>query len=161
MNTVQIDSSNPDLLKPYEPKLLQNGKHLFEVGTALAITPCKPPSENSMITLEARCQDEDECKGTIVYERFVFIANIQTAGQQKSKEITEGRLAQFTIACGVLDEAQIKAGEAIPLDDFLSRKFEAITKVVSGKDQAGNAQQQNSIARFLFEPAKETAEATS
>jgi len=163
-NTVSIDNSNPDLFKPYEPKLLQNGKHLFEVGTALAITPCKAPSENSMITLEARCQDEGECKGTIVYERFVFIANIQTSGQQTSKEITEGRLAQFAVACGVMTEAQIKAGEAIPLDEFLGRRFEAITKVVSGKDQSGNARQQNSIARFLFEPEKakeETAKVTA
>ncbi|KKM79759.1 hypothetical protein LCGC14_1346630 [marine sediment metagenome] len=132
-NTVSIDNSNPDLFKPYEPKLLQNGKHLFEVGTALAITPCKAPSENSMITLEAKCQDEDEFKGETVWERFIFIKDIQTPGQQKSKEITEGRLAQFAVACGVMTEAQIKAGEPIPLDEFLGRKFEAISKVVAGK----------------------------
>ena len=160
-NTVQIDSSNPDLFKEYKPKLLPNGKHLFEVGTSLAVVPCKEPSENSMITLEAKCQDEDEFKGETVWERFVFIKNIQTSGQQKSKEITEGRLAQFAVACGVMTEAQIRAGENIPLDEFLGRKFEAITKIVPGKDQSGHACQQNSIARFLFEPAEETAEATA
>lgn len=155
MTSLSVDTSNEDLFKPYEPKLLPNGKHTFEVANNLAVTKAKPPSENSIIKIEARCVDNDDNKGAVVFENIVIIADASTEKGMKSKKINEGRLAQFTVACGVLTEEQIKAGESIPLDQFAEKQFEAISKQRSSTDpNTGQTRLQNGISRYLFEPAK-------
>jgi len=155
MVLVNVDTSNKDLLKPYEPKLLPNGKHLFEVANDLVVSQAKPPSPNQIIKVELRCQDEDDNKGAVVFDNIVLIADDSTTSGKKAKEINEGRIAQFALACGVLTEEQIKAGEGLPLEQFVGRRGEAITKVESSKDANTQQIRQNSkISRYLFEIAK-------
>jgi len=153
MSTVEIDVGNEDLFTPYQPPILANGKHLFEVANDLCLEPSKSAgSSNLVIKVELRCQDEGEDKGKPVYDHFVIISDATSEKSQKAKRINEGRLAQFSVACGVQTQEQIKAGEPIPLDQFAGRRCEAITKMESSTDPATQRVQQSSkISRYLFE----------
>ena len=159
MSTVKIDTTNEDLFKPYAPPILKNGKHLFEVANDLCVQPTdSPDSSNLVIKVELRCQDEDDDKGKPVYDNIVIIADATTEKGQKAKEINEARLAQFTVACGVLTQEQIKAGEDIPLERFKGQRCDAITKIeTSTNPNTGQQQQASKISRYLFEGEEETS----
>jgi len=152
MGLVEIDTSNEDLFKPYEFKVLPKGKHRFEVANDLVVEPAKS-SDNNVIKVELRCQDEDENKGSVVFDTFVLIENPQTEKHRKSRQINQGRLAQFAVACGVRTKEEIESGKGIPLDEFKGKICDAITRIVPYKDpNTGEAKQSAKIARYLFEP---------
>lgn len=154
MGTVEVDLGNPDLFKPYEFKVLPAGKHLLEVANELVVAAAAPPSENNVVKVELRCQDEDENKGTVVFENFTLISNPQSEKEITSQKINQGRLAQFTVACGVKTQAEIEAGSGIPLEEFKGKRCEAIIKIESYKDQKTQEDRQRAkVVRYLFEPA--------
>ena len=165
MSLITIDVSSPeDLFKAPEFKLLPKGKHLFEVANELVVEKAKS-SDNQVIQVEAVCQDEDENKGTHVWDCFVIITNPTSDKQRKAKSINQARLCQFAVACGVRTKEQIENGEGIPLDEFKGVQFEAITKIISQKDpndldSEGNPieKQRAKISRYLFEDDSESSE---
>ena len=155
MSLVEIDTGNPDLFKTFEFKVLMPGKHLFEVANDLIVEPAQS-SENSVIKVEARCQDEDDGKGAVVWDNFTIIKDAKTEKEIKSKEINQGRLSQFAVACGVRTQQEIRDGKGIPLEGFKGKMFDAITKIEPYKDK--NTQEDKTrtkIVRFLFEPETE------
>ena len=153
MGTIEVDLGNPDLFKPFKFKAMPKGKHLFEVENDLEVTPSgNPESENLVIKCVFVCQDEDENKGSKIWENFVLIVNPVTDGQIKAKKIHQANLCQFAVACGVLTQDEIESGAGIPLEEFKGKRFDAITKVENSKDEAGNDRQNTKIARYLFEP---------
>ena len=151
MGIVTIDSNDEDLFKEYKPPILANGKHLFEVAKPLSIEPCGDKG-NSRISIELRCQDEGEDKGKPVFENIIIIADSSTERGLKAKRINEARLAQFTVACGVLTQEQIRAGEDIPLEAFVGTRCYGITKVENSTDpNTGKTKQSSKISRYIFE----------
>ncbi len=159
MVMINVDTSDPDLTKPYEPKVVPPGQHTFVVANDVKVVPSKKTPENSVIGVELRCQDEGEFKGTPVYDYIVLIANPTNDGQEKAKKINEGRLAQLSISLGVKKESEFKAGDGnIPLEQFKGCICTAITKVVQREYPEGskNFTPQANVQRYLFEP-EETA----
>lgn len=151
MGLVEVDTGNPDLFKPYEFKVLPAGKHLLEVANDLVVAAAAPPSPNSVVKVELRCQDEDENKGTVVWENFTIIAAPQSEKERTSQKINQGRLAQFAVACGVKTQAEIEGGSGIPLEPFKGARCDAITRVESYKDP--NTQESKTrakVGRYLF-----------
>ncbi len=148
---IDVDVSNPDLFVAYELKILPPGKHLFEVGNNVEVVPCASPSENSKFVVEAICQDEDENKGTKVFDNFVLIKNPTTDGHQKAIKINQGRLCQLAVACGVRTKEDIMGGKGVSLEELKGCTFEAITKIVSYIDKQGQSKQKAEIVKYLFE----------
>lgn len=160
MGLVEVDVGNPDLFKAYEARILPKGPHLFEVANDLIVEPAKS-SDNNIINVELRCQDEDENKSTPVWDIFTLVTNAQGEKAIKSKAINEARLAQFAVACGVRTQAQIEAGEGIPLHEFKGCRCNAITKVEikpdpTTLDEEGQPVQRKRarIVRYVFEEGK-------
>ena len=158
-NLINITVDEPeDLFKAPEYKVLPAGVHLFCVGNSLAVEVVES-SGNDIIKLQARCQDEDENKGTVVFHNFVFIKNPTTDGQRKSIQINNAQLAQFAVACGVSTVDQVKAGEDFDLDDFGEESFFKAETVVKSEetrelndDGTKKKAPKASIKKFLFEP---------
>ena len=160
---ITVDDSDA-LFKAPEYKFLPAGVHLFLVGNGPLAVEVVESSGNDIIKLQARCQDDDENKGTVVFHNFVFIKDPQTDGQRKSVEINNAQLAQFTAACGIATVDEIKAGTKFDLDDFTAETFFRAETVVKNEnvfpeelDEDGKPKKapKASIKRFLFEPVKE------
>lgn len=156
MTLISINSNQGEDLFKNEFPVLPAGKHLFVVANDLAITQSQ--SGKDMIKLEARCQDENENKGMPVFENFLIINTPTNDKEEKSKEINDKALAQFTVACGVLTQAQIAKGEQFDLASFKGKMFEAETKVTleavypQELDAEGKPKkaQRASIKKYLF-----------
>ncbi len=153
MSLVEIDTgSGDDLFAPPTFQQLTPGKHLFEVANDLVVEEVKKAeSDNNVINLEAVCQDEDENKGRKVWDRVLIISDNTTEKGQIAQKINQAKLCQFTVACGVLTQDQIKSGSKIPLDEFKGKRFEAITKQGTYKDTSGAEKTKSEIVRYLFD----------
>ncbi len=132
---LKVDTSNPDLFVEYKVKVLTPGLHTFEVANEVKVEKCKEPSINSMINIEAVCQDEDEFKGSKVYDRILILANPQTDGQLKSKAINEAQLVQLMMACGIMTQDEVEAGADIELKLLKGNTFEATTTIGESVNQ--------------------------
>ncbi len=152
MGILEIDTGNPDLFKPFEFKTLPKGKHLFEVANDLIVEPASK-SDNNVVKVELVCQDEDDNKGTRVFDTFTIITDTSTDKGRKAQAINQGRLSQFAVACGVKTQAEIREGSGIPLEEFKGKCCEAITKVVPYTDPATQeSKTKGQIVKYLFEP---------
>ncbi len=132
---LKVDISNPDLFVEYKVKVLTPGLHTFEVANDLKVEKCKEPSVNSMVNIEAVCQDEGEFKGSKVFDRILILANPKTEGQMKSKAINEARLVQMMMACGVMTQEEVEAGADIELELVKGSTFQATTTVGESVNQ--------------------------
>jgi len=150
MSMINVDTTNEDLFKPYEFKLMPNGKHSFEVANDLELVPSQS-SHNLVIKVELRCAEEGEFKGAVVFDNFTIVKDPQTDKQRASKKINESRLSQFAVACGVCSEKEINATGQIPLELFKGRVCDAIVGTASYTDpNSQEARQKNKISRYLF-----------
>ena len=162
---INITVDEPDeLFKAPEYKVLPAGVHLFCVGNGPLSLDVVEDSGNDIIKLQARCQDDDESKGTVVFHNFVFIKNPENDGQRRSIDINNAQLAQFTAACEVATIEEIKAGAKFDLEDFTEETFFKAETVIKNEDVFPADLDENgknkkapkaSIKRFLFEPGKE------
>ena len=148
---IEVDVTNPDLFVPYEYKVLPPGKHLFEVGEDVVVGPCAAPSKNEKFTVVAVCQDEDENKGTKVFDNFVLIKNPTTEGQRTAIKINQSRLCQLVVACGILTQEDIMGGAQIDLTALRGCTFDAVTKVGSYKKDNETIPKAE-IVKYLFQP---------
>lgn len=156
MGLVQIDTGNPDLFEPPVFKQLTPGKHLFEVVNDLVVeATAKADSKNNIVKMEAVCQDEDENKGRKVWDNFLIVEDVTTEKGQMSRKINQAKLCQFTVACGVRTQENIKTNGDIPLDEFKGKRFEAITKQTSYINAAGEKKDKSEIVRYLFDTTTE------
>lgn len=168
MPLIKITADDPEeLFKAPEFPVLPAGKHLFLVANQMELKDSKDGIP--MLPIEARCQDEDDNKGMVVFDNFMLYTSI-TANTDKlimAKKINDAALAQFVCACGVKTEAQIKAGEEFDIDDINGKYFNAIT-VVRGEniypeelDDYGKPKKapRASIKKYLV--PEEAAEATA
>ena len=129
MGLIKIESETPeDLFKPMEFPVLPQGKHLFIVANKLEITVVEE-SGNDLIKLEARCQDEDDNKGTVVFDNFIIVKDPQTDKHRKGQKMHQAKFAQFVAACGVATPEEIAAGVEFDLDDFEGKVFQAVSRV--------------------------------
>lgn len=131
MALISIQSECPeDLFKPPEYPVLPAGQHVFVVANELEVTAVSDPgSTNQIIKLEARCQDDDENKGIVVFDNFVLINNPTTSKQELGKKINDARLAQFAAACAVATQEEIAQGAEFDLSDFKEKFFAAVSAV--------------------------------
>lgn len=151
MTIVNIDSNQPDLLKPFEFKLLPKGTYLFEVANDLIVEQCAS-SQNQIIKVENVCLDEGEWKGTKVFENFIIMVEPTTEKQLKGKAINEAKLAQFAVATGVANANDLDALSSLDLDSFKGTTFKAMVGVASYQNQQTNeTKQKNVITRYLFD----------
>ncbi len=148
---LKVDTENPDLFVEYKVKILPPGLHTFEVANALKVEACSGDSVNQKIEIELRSMDEDENKGALVYDRILLMTNPQTEGQHKAKAIHEAKLAQFTIACGILSQEDIASGIDIELDNFQGATCQATTGIGSYKNKDGQDKQKTTIENYKFQ----------
>lgn len=162
MGLVSVDTSNPDLLKPFEFKLLPNGKHSFEVANDLKVEDSKS-SANKVIKVELRCNEEGEFKGTAVFDIFIIMVDPQGEKGLKAKKIQEGKMAQFALACGVTTKDELEETGEVPLELCKGCFVEAVigTKANSYKDPNTDeliTRDKNTIVKYLFDAGDEKTE---
>ena len=149
-------TESEDLFAPPEFPVLSPGRHTFVVANDLKVET-KEETGNGVIKVEARCQDEDENKGIPVFDNIVIINNPMKDKDFTAKSIHDKKLAQFTVACGVLTKEQVEAGEGINLAEFKDKMFLAVSGVETQKYQ-GRDVKRSCISRYLFEPDDTGAE---
>jgi hypothetical protein len=162
MDTIKVDTSNPDLFKPPEFPILPAGIHTFAVSELSDFESAKE-GMNLVCKLEATCQDEEpaENKGVKVFENFVLITEPSTSKQVTAKKLNEQRMAQFCLACGVTTKDQIEATGELPIKACSGQFFKAQTGTRLDKyhkEQTGETRQQSYIKKYLFEDSEEATE---
>lgn len=148
MGLVSIDMSNPEAL--YEQRrLIPNGKYVFEIAKELVVTPCNEPSTNSKVEIELRCQDDGPCKGAVVFDRIILVPPENTSAKANTtRKINNGKMAQLTLAAGVMTKAEIAASNGqIPLDAF---KGKAVSAQIRTAPAQGVYDAKNDVSRYLF-----------
>lgn len=164
MSLIKITPDDPEeLFKPPEFPVLPAGDHLFLVANSLEITQSSGEIPKNMIMLEARCQDDDENKGMVVFDCFLLIDQATDDKSVTSKKIHDAKFAQFICACGVSNQEDLKAGKEFDFADCNGKFFNATTKVALepvypseiGEDGKPIKAPKASIKRYLFEPKKE------
>lgn len=124
MPLINITAEDPEeLFKAPEFPVLPAGKHLFLVANQIEIADSS--TGIPMIKLEARCQDEDENKGMVVFDNFLLYKSAITDNEITSKKINDAAFAQFVAACGLKTPEQIKAGEQFDTEDLNGKYFDA------------------------------------
>ena len=160
MGLIKITPENPeDLFKPVEFPVLPAGKHFFLVANELEITQTSGDDPKNMVKLEARCQDDNENKGMVVFDNFLLIESPTTDKEATAKKIHDAKLAQFVCACGVMTQEDLKAGKEFDLADCNGKFFTAESKVSLEPiyppelDEAGKPKkaQRASIKKYLFD----------
>jgi len=148
--TVKVDTTNPDLFKPPEFPVLAPGVHTFAVSKISSWEDSKSEGNNKVKSLEFRCQDEDESKGLVVFERFVLIDPSDTSDKAaKARKINQQSMTTFCLACGVTTKEEVMATGELPIDRCLDAFFKAETKVVSSTYQ-GETRKRAEIKRYLY-----------
>jgi len=169
MMLIKITAEDPEeLFKAPEFPVLPAGKHLFLVANQMEITQTNTDPPKDQIRLEARCQDDDESKGMVVFDGFLLYKDAITDKEITSKKINDAALAQFVCACGVLTVDQMKAGEEFDIEDLNGKFFNAESVVrlenvyPEELDENGKPKKapKASIKKYLV-PAEEAAEATT
>lgn len=164
MSLIKITPDDPeDLSKPPEFPVLPAGNHLFLVANALEITQSQGDDPKNMIMLEARCQDDSEDKGMVVFDCFLLIDQATDEKSATSKKIHDAKFAQFVCACGVSTMEDLKAGKEFDFSDCNGKFFNAETKVSlvdvypQELDENGKAKKapRASIKKYLFEGKEE------
>lgn len=164
MTLVKITTENPeDLFKAPEFPVLPAGNHLFLVSNQMEIVQTSGDVPKDMLKIEARCEDDTQDKGTVVFDNILLINSATTDKEITSKKIHDAKLAQFVAACGVLTPDQIKAGVEFDIDDLNGKHFNAESVVRSEPvypqelDEAGKPKKgpRASIKRYLV--TEETA----
>jgi len=153
METLKVDTSNPDLFKPPEFTPLTPGIHLFVVTSMTDPEPSKTEgSSNLVIKMEARCQDEDsQDKGRAIFENFVLVENPTNPKEVTTQKINEQKMVQFCLACGLTTKSQIEETGVIPnLQNSVGNYFKASTGVRVNK-YMGEERRQAYIKKYLFE----------
>ncbi len=128
MTLIKITADDPEeLFKAPEFPVLPAGKHLFLVANQIEITQSN--SGIDMIKLEARCQDEGEGKGMMVFGNFMLYKEATTDKEVTAKKINDAALAQFVCACEIITPRDLKAGNEFDIDDLNGKYFNAETAV--------------------------------
>ena len=142
MSILNVNTSDPDLFKKrtYEPK--PGGVYAFAVANALKLVDSKSTPGNKVVKIELRVVDDGEFKGRKVFDNLVIT--------KTDKEKTEFKIAQFAVACGVMTQAQIKAGEGIDLDMFQNCVCKAKVGIVLDPYR-GPEEKKNEVKEYLFE----------
>lgn len=130
MTLIKITADDPeDLFKAPEFPVLPAGTHLFLVANQMEIIDSS--GGIPMIKLEARCQDDGEGKGMVVFDNFMLYTS-ETANTEKllmAKKINDAALAQYVCACGLLTVDEMKASKEFDIVDLNGRSFNAVTVV--------------------------------
>jgi hypothetical protein len=153
--SVSLDDPN-ELFKPPEFPVLPPGRHGFALSEKLVITDSKTEgSSNKVVKISAKCTDDDENKGSMVWDNIVIVTDLSTDKAKKTHEISQKKLAQFTVACGIATKEEVQEqGYQVDLDRFeVGTEFEAMSNVKTSKNPTtGQEQQTAGIKRYLFEP---------
>ena len=148
---IKVDTSNPDLFKPPEFPVLTPGVHTFAVAKIGSWEDSQSNPANKVCALEFRCQDEDESKGLVLFERFVLIDPSDTSDKAaKGRKINQQAMSTFCLACGVTTKDEIMATGELPLNKCEGAFFKAETKVTVNKYK-GEERRQAEIKKYLYE----------
>lgn len=149
MGLVNIDVSNPEELYQ-QRRLIPNGKYRFEIAKELVVTPCNEPSSNDKVEIELRCLDDGAVKGAVVFDRIILVPAENTSPKAiTTKRINNAKLAQLTLAAGVMTKAQIaESGGQIPLDAFKGQVVEVAIRTAPAQ---GGYEAKNEVSRYLFQ----------
>ena len=148
MGLVNIDVSNTDELLT-QRRVIPNGKYRFEIAKELMVTPCNDPSTNMKVEIELRCLDEGKVKGAVVFDRIILVPDEKTdAKAVTTKKINSAKIAQLTVAAGVMTKQELSdSGGNIPLDAFKGKVVEAVIKTAPAQ---GGYEAKNEVGRYLF-----------
>ena len=155
MGLVNIDVSNTDELLQ-QGRVIPNGRYRFEIAKELVVKPCNEPSTNSKVEIELRCLDDGNVKGAVVFFRIKLVKDEKTDGKAvTTRKINAAKIAQLTIAAGVMTKQELKdSGGNIPLDAFKGKVVEAT--ITTAPAQGGYAAK-NEVGRYLFKVEEVTS----
>lgn len=150
MPTIKVDTSNPNLYDAPEFPTITPGIHLFAVADISDPEPAQN-SDNLVISCQFRCQDEDENKGLVVFERFVLISpEKQDTKSVKARQINQQTMTTFCLACGVTTKDEVEQTGELPLMNCKDQFFKAETGVKNNTYQ-GQTTKQSVIKKYLYE----------
>ena len=146
MGFLNIDTSNPDLLKKRTFDPIPSAKYVCEVANQLKVEAAKD-SKNSIVKIELRVIDDGEYKGRILFDNLVIAADPAT------KAKTEWKIAQFAVATGCYTKDNL---DQIDLDVFQGSTVEVMVGV-KVEEYQGEKRSKNVIKQYIFEDEEATA----
>ena len=141
MTILNVDTSNPELLKKRTFDPVPPGKYVCEVANDLVVTQSKS-STNQIVKIELRVVDDGEFKGRKIFDNLIIGATPET------KAKTEWKIAQFAIACGVYDKETVKAGIDLELFKGTTAEVDVGNKV---ETYQGETRAKNFVKEYLFD----------
>lgn len=138
MSIVKIDASNASNFK--QKTIMPKGRYLFEVAKDLVVSRAKS-SDNNIVSVELRCQDEGEYKGSVVFDTIVLTNK------------AEWKLCHLALAAGSQSEEDIK-NNGIDLSLIKGCVLTADISVEPGSTAPDGTtyREKNQVERYVFEP---------
>ncbi len=142
MTVVNVDASNPSNFQTRKP--IPGGKYVFEIANDLVVEKAKS-SDNNIIKVELRCDDDGEHKGSVVYDNIVLTKK------------AEFKLCHLVLAAGTQTKEEMASGVDLAL--LKGEMVEAdIVLEPPRKDPATGAMydESNRVKRYIFDAADAT-----
>ena len=139
MSVVKVDSMNEGNFQ--SRKLLNPGTYTFEVANDPVVAKAKS-SENNVVSVELRCQDDGEFKGQPVYDTITLTPK------------AEFKLCHLALAAGMQTKEDIK-NDGVDLSLLKGSTLSADITIEPGGTNPQTQQQyrdKNRIERYIFDP---------
>ena len=140
MGILNIDTSDPDLLKKKSFDPVPTGKYVCIVENNLKVEPSKS-SDNSIVKIELRISDDGQYKGRKIFDNLVI------GSTPEARKKSEWKIAQFAVACGVCTKETLNE---IDLDLFRGSTVEVDVGCKTEKYK-GEDMTKNYVKAYLFE----------
>ena len=138
MTVVTIDSTNPSNFQMRKP--IPAGTYVFEIANDLVVSKAKS-SENNIIKVELRCNDDGEHKGSVVFDNIALTKK------------AEFKLCHLVLAAGTQTKEEMSSG--IDLDLLKGRMVEVEVSLEPPRKDPVTGQiydESNRVKRYCFDP---------
>lgn len=141
MAVVKVDGSNPANFES-RASVIDKGRYVFEIANDLAVIKSKS-SDNNIIKVELRCQDEGKFKGAVVFDNIALTKKAEfklvhlalAAGSQSKDDITSNGV-DLALLKGCTVEVEVDV--------------EAPSTGADGKTYG----EKNRVVKYVFDPNK-------
>ncbi len=142
MSLLNIDTSQPDLLKVRTFDPVPNAKYICEVENDLVIEDTKAPDNNNqVVSIILRILDDGEYKGRKIFD------NLTIGDTPEARKKSDWKIAQFAVACGVCTKETLSE---IDLEAFKGSTVEVLVGTKTSTYE-GETKKKNVVKQYLFE----------
>jgi hypothetical protein len=137
MAVVKIDANNPNNFTGKQ--IVDKGTYVFEIANDLQIVKSKS-SDNNIIKVELRVQDEGKFRGAVVYDNIALTPK------------SEFKLVHLAMAAGTQTKDEIK-NDGIDLSLFKGATLQAEVDVEAPMQAPDGTmyQEKNRVTRYIFD----------